>query len=101
MKYIVLFEDAAESDPEIRATYMSLHLSFLERNAHAVQAAGPLTDRANRGRDGLWIVEAESEGEVEMLIHQDPFWPTGLRKSYSILRWMQVYASGARLIKPK
>ncbi|MCG7522470.1 YciI family protein [Ruegeria sp. Ofav3-42] len=98
MKFIVLFEDAADADPGIRAAYMKDHIAFLESNAAVVEAAGPLTDGGKRGRDGLWIVEAEDQSAVVQLIHSDPFWPTGLRASYSILPWKQVYRDGRGLI---
>lgn len=98
MKFIVLFEDATNADPGIRAALMKEHIAFLEDNAEAVEAAGPLTDGENRGRDGLWIVEAEDQSEVDKLIHADPYWPTGLRASFSILPWKQVYRDGRGLI---
>ena len=100
MKFIILFEDAPDADPDIRKTHMAKHLDFLERNADKIEAAGPLSDADRQGRDGLWIVEAGSEGEVDKLVHEDPFWPTGLRKSYSIIKWKQVYAHGSRLNHP-
>jgi uncharacterized protein YciI len=100
MKYIVLFEDAADADPDIRKTHMRAHLEFLERHAGAINAAGPLRDHAGQGRDGLWIVEAPDTDQVERLIREDPFWPTGLRASYAILQWIQVYCDGKRLIDP-
>lgn len=100
MKFIILFEDASEADADIRKTHMLSHLEFLERNADKIEAAGPLSDPEGRGRDGLWIVEADSEDDVELLVHKDPFWPTGLRKSFSIIKWAQVYTDGARLIHP-
>lgn len=100
MKFIILFEDAPEAAPAIRKTHMAKHLDFLERNSDRIEAAGPLTDADGRGRDGLWIVETSSEDDVDQLVHEDPFWPTGLRKSYSIIKWRQVYVNGARLIDP-
>lgn len=100
MKFIILFEDALDADPDIRKTHMAKHLDFLEGNADKIEAAGPLSDPAKTGRDGLWIVEAASEQEVQQLVHEDPFWPTGLRKSYSIIKWTQVFANGSRLIHP-
>ncbi|WP_445285913.1 YciI family protein [Yoonia sp. 2307UL14-13] len=48
----------------------------------------------------MWIVETDDPTEIEALIKADPFWPTGLRKSYSIIPWTQVFANGKRLIKP-
>ena len=100
MKFIILFEDAPDADPDIRKSHMKRHLEFLERNADRIEAAGPLSDPANQGRDGLWIVEADSAEDVDRLVHEDPFWPTGLRKSYAIIKWTQVYAAGTRLIHP-
>lgn len=98
MKFIILFEDAPDADPAIRKTHMTKHLEFLEQNSDKIEAAGPLSDAAGQGRDGLWIVEAGSEDEVNQLVHKDPFWPTGLRKSYSVIKWKQVYSDGSRLI---
>lgn len=100
MKFVVLFEDAPEADPDIRKAHMSQHLDFLERNSDKIEAAGPLSDPAQDGRDGLWVVNAGAPEEIDQLIHEDPFWPTGLRKSYAIIGWTQVYANGSRLISP-
>lgn len=100
MKFIILFEDAPDADPDIRKTHISWHLDFLEMNSDKIQAAGPLSDPAELGRDGLWIVEADAVEDVDRLVHEDPFWPTGLRKSYTVIKWTQVYAEGARLIQP-
>ena len=100
MKFIILFEDAPDAEPDIRKMYMVEHLDFLEQNADKIEAAGPLFDTEGQGRDGLWIVEVGAEDEADQLVHQDPFWPTGLRKSYSIIKWRQVYADGMQLIHP-
>lgn len=99
MKFIILFEDHPNAAPDIRKTHMSRHLAFLESRSDMIEAAGPLSDPNGAGRDGLWIVEADREEDVERLIREDPFWPTGLRKSWSILTWKQVYAAGGRLIE--
>jgi hypothetical protein len=45
-----------------------------------------------------WLVEAESPEAVDALVKQDPFWPTGLRRSVRILGWSQVFADGSRRI---
>lgn len=99
MKFIILFEDDPNADPDIRKTHMPAHLSFLENNADHIETAGPLTDQAGAGQGGLWVVDAQSETDVERLISEDPFWPTGLRKSFKILRWTQVFAHGVRQIR--
>jgi uncharacterized protein YciI len=43
-------------------------------------------------------VEAERDEDVQRLIENDPFRPTGLRKTVTIYRWKQVFASGRRSI---
>jgi uncharacterized protein YciI len=43
-------------------------------------------------------VEADDFGAVDALVKEDPFWPTGLRKTVRIVRWTQVFADGRRLI---
>ncbi|PSL18951.1 YciI family protein [Shimia abyssi] len=98
MKFIVLFEDAASAPGDVRQRYMQAHLAFLERHVGVIEAAGPVADVEHKGRDGVWIVDAESVAAVEKLVHEDPFWETGLRASVSILAWRQVYAGGERLI---
>jgi uncharacterized protein YciI len=98
MKFIIIFEDDPNANPDIRKVLMAEHLSFLEAHSEKVLFAGPLSDAGGSDRGGLWLVDAASVDEVEQLVHEDPFWPTGLRKSYSILEWKQVFANGRRLI---
>ena len=95
MTYIVLFEDNPTADPEIRRTHMKAHLSFLGDHAGQVLAAGPLHDDLGASAGGLWIVQAEDAATVQSLVLQDPFWPTGLRASYRILQWTQVFGQSA------
>jgi hypothetical protein len=98
MLYIVLFED----DParaDMRPRHMPAHLAFLERNAASIRAAGPLKDAASgAAAGGLWLVEAADAAAVTRLVHEDPFWPTGLRRSVRVLEWTQVFAEGKRRI---
>ena len=96
--YAVLFEDN-EAVADQRRKYMPDHLDFLERNQPAIQAAGPLMDvSSDAGAGGLWLVSARSADDVQTLVEEDPFWPTGLRKSVRILQWKQVFANGQRQI---
>ncbi|TQV80481.1 YciI family protein [Denitrobaculum tricleocarpae] len=98
MIYAVFFEDN-ESQADKRREYMTAHLAFLERNANRITAAGPLADTADgRPAGGLWLVTAEDAGAVQDLVEEDPFWPTGLRRSHRILHWTRVFADGARKI---
>lgn len=95
--FAVLFEDDPALGADVRRQHMADHLAFLERNAAAVRAAGPLRDAAaGTPAGGLWLVEAENWARVDALIHEDPFWPTGLRRSVRVLTWNQVFADGAR-----
>jgi uncharacterized protein YciI len=98
MLYAVLFEDNENLGSDIRRQHMPSHLSFLERNASRIKAAGPLRALAGDPAGGLWLVEADSPDAVGALVKEDPFWPTGLRRSVRILSWSQVFADGKRLI---
>ncbi len=101
MTHIILFEDNPAADPQIRTTHMPAHLAFLEANSEIIKAAGPLFTTSGSGAGGLWLLEAPEGTDIEALIRKDPFWPTGLRKSYEILSWTQVYADGRRRIHPQ
>ena len=97
MLHIILFEDSPTADPNIRSRHMQEHLAFLERNSTCIQAAGPLLDADGALKGGLWLVDVSVASEADRLVRQDPFWTTGLRLSYSVLRWKQVFAGGRRL----
>lgn len=92
MNFVVLFEDNPEKAGK-RAELMSAHLAFLRSKGDQVPGAGPLTD-AHLPAGGLWLVNAESREDVMTLVKEDPFWPTGLRKSVRILEWTKVHAAG-------
>lgn len=97
MLYAVLFEDDPALGVEVRQRHMPAHLAFLDRNATAIRAAGPLLSSAGQAEGGLWLVEADNPEDVDSLVQKDPFWPTGLRRSVRILVWRQVFADGRRL----
>ena len=98
MKFVVLFEDNTETSIDLRLRHMPEHLAFLERNALKIKAAGPLTAVDGECAGGLWIVNANDPFEIDALVKEDPFWPTGLRKSVRIFVWNQVFADGRPLI---
>jgi uncharacterized protein YciI len=98
MKLIVLFEDNPAAGGDIRAKHMPAHLAFLTRNANMVLAAGPLKAQDGQPAGGLWLTEAQDFAAVDTLVRQDPFWPTGLRRSVRILAWHQVFADGRGLV---
>ncbi|WP_299620684.1 YciI family protein [Pelagibius sp.] len=98
MLYVVLFEDNEERGTELRREHLPAHLEFLERSKDRITAAGPLLSAASAAEGGLWLVEARDREAVERLVKDDPFWPTGLRRSYRIAVWKQVFAAGHRLV---
>jgi uncharacterized protein len=98
MLYAVLLEDNEGLGADVRRQHLPAHLSFLEKNAARIKAAGPLRGSSGDPVGGLWLVEADSPDVVDALVKEDPFWSTGLRHSVRILRWSQVFADGRRLI---
>ena len=98
MPFVVVFEDNADVAAAVRATHLPAHLAFLERNAATVTAAGPLADPSGTVVGGLWLVAADSAADVDTLVKQDPFWPTGLRRGVRILAWTKVFEAGRILI---
>jgi len=98
MLFAILFEDNDGHD-NTRTKHMKDHLSFLESAADKIRVAGPLKNAETvAGSGGLWIAEAESRKEIQILVESDPFWPTGLRKNVNILEWTQVFRDGKRRI---
>ncbi len=91
--YAVLFEDNPGTD-HLRQQHMPEHLAFLSAHADQINAAGPLTDAASGDpAGGLWLVQADSRTGVESLVREDPFYPTGLRRSIRILSWNRVFTA--------
>ena len=98
MLYALLFTDN-DAHADVRVRLMPAHLDFIERHRDRIRAAGPLRDAADgTPAGGMWLVEADTPEAVAALYRDDPFWPTGLRKSVRVLAWSQVFADGRRLI---
>lgn len=98
MIYAVVFEDD-DRHADKRPKLMPKHLAFLERNGSSIQTAGPLKDtKTGSPAGGLWLVEADNAERVWSLVEEDPFWPSGLRKSVRVLEWKQVFSGGKRNI---
>jgi len=98
MLYAVLFTDQPNR-LNVRSRLMPQHLEFLEHHRERIRAAGPLVHAsANEPAGGLWLVDANDDGEVVELVHADPFWPTGLRQTVRVLEWKRVFADGRRLV---
>ena len=97
MLFAVIFEDNPALGAEVRRQHLPAHLAFLERHATAIKAAGPLQEASGKPAGGLWLVETQDVDAVDLLVKEDPFWPTGLRSSVRILRWSQVFVDGRKL----
>ncbi|WP_420348924.1 YciI family protein [Pelagibius sp.] len=98
MLFAVLFEDDPREAAALRAQHLPAHLRFLERHRERVVAAGPLLSAGGEAEGGLWLVEADDRDTVDRMVREDPFWPTGLRKSVRIATWKQVFAQGRRMV---
>ena len=98
MNFVLLFEDNAELSAEVRRTHLPAHLAFLKENEGMIVSAGPLAETDGSPAGGIWIVSAASAEAAEALVKQDPFWPTGLRKSVRVLEWRKVFEDGAVFI---
>lgn len=99
MKYLVLLTDRPDANPDIRRQHMPDHMGFLEANSKFISAAGPLKDVVGVPSGGAWLVDAPTVQDVEILVHSDPLWFTGLRAKIDILEWHQVFANGICLIE--
>jgi uncharacterized protein YciI len=93
MRFVVLFEDEP-AKADVRSRLMPEHLAFLKRNGASILEAGPLIEVDGGPAGGLWIVEHDSAEAVMALVREDPFWPTGLRRTVRILAWRRVFAAG-------
>ena len=97
MLFVVQFEDVYADHPERlpeRGQHMPAHLAFLARHEDRLIAAGalrPAEDAAPTG--GIWIVNAPGKADAEALLHQDPFWIAGLRKSVRVSHWARAFWS--------
>ncbi len=98
MLYAVFFEDNTELGQDLRQQHLPAHLAFLEKHKTHFVAAGPLLGADGEAEGGLWLVETADRDAVTALVKEDPFWPTGLRRSYRIVMWKQVFADGRRLV---
>ncbi|MEX0316817.1 MAG: YciI family protein [Ruegeria sp.] len=94
MLFCVLFQDNPGKD-YLRQDHMADHLAYLDTLGSTIVGAGPLFEGTS-GHGGMWLVQADSAPEAQKLVERDPFWPTGLRKSVSILEWRQVFRDGQR-----
>ena len=96
MHFLVLFTDAPDAPADVRTKHMPDHLAFLERHNDQISDAGPLFEGSQLA-GGAWRVEADDQDAVLHLVHQDPFWHTGLRDRVRILEWRRVFAAGKRV----
>jgi|SRR3954468_17434327 len=92
MLFILRFTDNPEK-LGLRAELLPSHLTWLEERQSTILVAGSLKPEPGSPPVGaLWIVEAESRSEVEVVFQTDPFWVHGLRHGYEILLWSKAFA---------
>lgn len=98
MLMTILFRDNPNAAADIRARHMPEHLAFLEQNRARIHAAGPLLAADSAVSGGLWLTEVDGPEAAEELVRADPFFHTGLRESWEICQWRQVFAQGKRQV---
>lgn len=91
MLFIVRFTDKPGT-LAVRQTFLPAHLEWLEKHKHIVRVAGSLRAAPEAAPVGaLWVVEAASKSEIEVLIQSDPFWTEGLRQGFEVLHWAKAF----------
>lgn len=87
-KYI-MFGSYCENALEKRTPYREAHLAGLtQQKADGVlQTLGPTKDNTKV----FGIYEAASEGEVQGLVENDPYWQNGIWTEYEIKEWIQAF----------
>ena len=87
MLFAVLFTDKPDHG-HLRAANLQVHIDWLERNRDVIPVGGSLRHEPSQTtKGGLWIAQADSKQQLEVLLQTDPFYLAGLRQSYEILHW--------------
>jgi uncharacterized protein YciI len=90
MLFAVRFEDNPDR-LDVRRREMAAHLAYLDHYKDRILVGGSLRDADDEPIGGLWVVEAPDLAHVEALVHGDPFWTAGLRKTTHINRWAKAF----------
>ena len=91
MLFAVIFEDHADK-PEVRKTMLPDHVAWLGLHRDKILVGGSLRESMDANPvGGLWIVEATGHPEIEELLQTDPFYTSGLRKSWAIRHWTKAF----------
>ena len=85
MIYLVTLTDKPNKQ-DIRATYFAEHKQYLRSNPN-VKVSGSLLDKNEKALGGAWVIQAESEEEVQNIINKDPFYVNGMRAKIEIVKW--------------
>jgi len=80
MPYVAICKDRSGCDTaEIRRSQLQPHLDYIDLVADKILAAGPLTLNESDGYNGsLYILDVDSAGDAAELLHQDPYYSSGL-----------------------
>jgi uncharacterized protein YciI len=85
--FAAIFEDHLDRKA-VRDAAMAAHLAWLDRHRKQVLMAGALRPEPDgTATGGLWIIEAASRAEAERICTEDPFFTSGLRKSFRLESW--------------
>ena len=98
MLFIVQFEDKPGVS-DLRQKLMAEHFAFLDSRKDKVLVAGSVREiPSDQPLGGLWIVEAEDEGEVRDIFKDDPFWVNDMRAGVRINRWVKAFPDRKTLV---
>lgn len=91
MLFAVIFKDHPDR-ATLRQALLPSHIKWLDTNKDLVLVGGSLREQLDQNPiGGLWLVEAKSKAEVQLLIASDPFLREGLRKSCDIFHWSKAF----------
>jgi len=97
MLFVVMLENEPKNE-DARPKHREAHQAYLEKNVGKLRDAGPLLDpKSGASLGGMWLVEAENEGDVSKIVENDPFYHAGLRKSVRIAQWKLVFSGGKKV----
>lgn len=86
MRYVAIFEDAAEM-LLIRQTRSEQHIAYLKEHRNEILIGGGLREEpGGMFVGGMWIFEVESRERAVSLIENDPYFESAYR-TYRLLVW--------------
>lgn len=94
-RWIVVLADDQQSEAlALRKHHFGEHFEFLRSNFDKIVFSCGIkdtTDNAEPPHGGLWVVEAETKGDVIQLLEQDPYFRLGLRGRIDVYKAHEGY----------